>query len=170
MLINMTSTRASATHDVELDHACGVCEKTSPAWVRGKATIVENRTGIEAGGSDAQFLAETEAQRNAALLIRIARCPHCTRRDPEQMRKLWMRFVWVILAVEVAHALFALIGATDDYARVWLRAAPTMFGAALVLLISVGSKTWVDLRASDTRVRFLKETKSEAVGPYRSAR
>jgi len=162
-----TETR-SATHDVELDHACGACKKTSPAWVRGQATVTESRGAFEMGSSDAQFFAETEAQRNAAMLIRIVRCPHCGVRDPGEMRKVWMRLVWTFLAIEIFHALWATLG-SHDYFDDWMRLASTAIGVQLVGLAGVGFKIWKDLRASDQRVRFINEPASDAQGPYRSA-
>jgi hypothetical protein len=47
--------------------------------------------------------------------------------------------------------------------------ASTAIGVQLVCLAGVGFKIWKDLRASDQRVRFIKEQESEAQGPYRSA-
>jgi hypothetical protein len=165
--VNKTET-ASATHDVELDHACSACNKVSPAWVRGKATVTESRGAFSPGSSDAQFLAETEAQRNAAMLIRIARCPHCQTRDPVEMRKVWMRLVWAFVGIEACHAVWAALGYRDYFVD-WMGLASTSLGVQLVGLGAVGIKIWRDLQASDTRVRFIKEQKSEEQGPYRSA-
>jgi len=161
-------TTAKHELDVDLDHHCSLCGKTAAAWVRGKAVVQENRSLLEMGASDAAFLAETEAQRNAALLVRIARCPACKQRDPGEMRPLVMRFVWAIVGVEAAHLLLAMLGSSSSFLTSYLRVWYPIAILLTCVMVGVGAKTLRDLRASDVRVRYIRETE-ETQGPYRSA-
>jgi len=166
MNLNRVLTRSeTAKHEleVELDHHCAPCGKTSAAWVRGTAVVVEKRTIIDQGGSDAAFLAETEAQRNAALLIRLARCPRCHRRDGSEMRKLAIRFGWMILGVECVHVYVATT-ASFPFFESYVRELPTMALLLAAAWIGTAWKIRRDLRASDDQVRFVSEVESLGEG------
>jgi hypothetical protein len=87
---------------VELDHHCEHCGAVSPAVVMGRGS------GRDRGG-DGQFLAETDAQRDAAALIRLAKCPLCSRRNPTGVRALWKRAGWVLAGcIAFGAAAFAI--------------------------------------------------------------
>src|ERR1700743_2629117 len=101
IIVPQTVTSAKARIEVELDHHCGHCGAVSPALVEGRGRAAEKRFFFEQGSSDAKFLADGEAHGDAALLIRAVRCPRCRRRDPAQLRTLWLPLVWVLLGAAV---------------------------------------------------------------------
>ena len=144
IIVPQTVTTAKASVEVELDHQCEHCGAVSPAMVSGRAVASEQRFIFEAGSSDAQFLAETEAQRDAALLIRVVRCPRCQRRNAAELRTLWMPMLWMALgATALAIAGLAVV--------------------PLVMLVLIGGLAFgvravKALRGSDRRVRFLDTT------------
>ncbi len=141
MIIPQTVTTAKASVEVELDHTCPHCGVVSPALVSGHSLVSEQRFILEQGSSDAKFLAETEAQRDAALLIRVVRCPRCQRRDSAEIRKLWLPLVWITLGA-------AALGL----------ASLAVIPIAMLLLLgwaATGVRAMRALRGSDRRVRFL---------------
>ncbi len=161
-----TTFSADAMIQVELDPNCAYCGKTSAAMVTGKGSASENKSVFAPDGSDAGFLADVEAQRDAAELIRLARCPKCGRRSAEGIRGLWMRFVWLGI-------LFAVLAAVG-----WWAVDEKMLGASdarmYYAIFAVGSfgplawKTYEKMRGSRERVCFISSTTSEPRDPYRS--
>jgi hypothetical protein len=142
MMIPETVNSATASVEVELDHHCPHCHTVSAAKVQGKGVGIERRFFFELGGSDAQFLAETEAQRDAARLIRVARCPRCQLRDGAEVRKLWLPLLWTALVV---------------LALAWLAPHARIPLAVLLPLLELllGRRAVRALRGSDRRVQFI---------------
>jgi hypothetical protein len=155
---------ALITVDVELDHHCPHCGTVSPALVRGRGFATESRSLLDLGGSDAQFKGEVTAQRDAALLIRLARCPACGKRDPKGIRVLWMRAVWVLLGA-VALDLIAMTMRDADVP--WHHALGLLAGFVGGIWLLLAAVAWRQLRGSNERVRFITPPAPPA-GPYRS--
>ena len=155
MLIPTDSTsNAGAQVDVELDLHCAACGVSSSAWVRGRSLPVV--------GPDATFLAEVEAQRDAAAIIRLAQCPRCGTHDPRELRAVAKRFGWS--AAGVATFVLAL-GALSDPLRALAACWPLLAGAWALQ----GGSLYMKLRGAKTRVRF-NTAATETCGPYRSTR
>jgi hypothetical protein len=140
---------------VELDHACP-CGVTSAAWVRGRGNVMQDD--------------EVEAQRHAALLIRLARCPACHRRDLREVIGVLLPALFAALFVEVVHLSASYWNSYDGYFST-LYAYYTSRFVTLSIIAFVGFfvRGWLQVRASDRRVSFLDEQRSQPAGPYRSA-
>src|SRR5262249_52230835 len=82
---------AKATLLVELDHHCPYCGTVSPATVVGKGHGSTGGAFLDNGRQEARDLARDSSQRDAALLIRMATCPRCHRRDEGEIRALVKR-------------------------------------------------------------------------------
>jgi hypothetical protein len=154
------TTTARASTEVELDHHCSACGKTSTAWVIGRGSASSSTGAFGHRASDVQFMAETEAQRDAAAIIRLVRCPYCEKRDPAEMRA-----ALTPLAIWPGSILAA------SWLLLWGFEVPLWLGGSLaaVTLLAIGGKLVGRLRGTTLRVRFLREAvPSEPQGPYRT--
>jgi hypothetical protein len=150
-------------HHVELDRHCAPCNQVFAAQVIG---LGKGRAGT---GADAAFEAEDNAQRDAALLVRLARCPRCGAREGAALRSVLVSlFFMCALGVAAGWAAWVLQGALtarDDETLVLglVVASIAVFGVGIYRSAQrfIGSKN---------RVQFLASSKQDnKQGPYRSS-
>jgi hypothetical protein len=153
-----------ASFEVELDHHCERCGAVSTAIVLGRGS------GSDRDG-DGRFLADTNAQRDAAALIRLARCPRCSRRNPSAVRRLWWRGGLAVVAIA---ALAAFVGALGDGPfDLALLSKLTLGPFGVMALIAVAVTAGITVRqllGSEDRVRFRSLAADPADGQIARAR
>jgi hypothetical protein len=149
-------------HHVELDRHCAPCNQVFAAQVIG---LGSGRAGT---GADAAFEAEDNAQRDAALLVRLARCPRCGAREGAALRSVIISLAaWCVLAGVLGWLAWAMekaMNRRDDQTIVLGLAA----GAIATLGVGI-YRTAQRFIGSRNRVQFLASNKSDnKQGPYRS--
>ena len=155
-------------HRVELDRHCSPCNAVFPAYVIGRGHAAAPT------GADAAFDAEDAAQRDAALLVRLAPCPRCGRREAAAVRSHYLAMAGGVLGglalVAVALILVAL-GAFESGAMSGgsVKLVAVLGVGGLVLLVVSFKKSYARWRGSRDRVHFLPApAPNEPQGPYRS--
>jgi hypothetical protein len=147
MIIHREYAEATATAEVALDHHCPHCRHVAEATVRGEGSATSADFNPQ---SDANFHAKDNAQRDAALLIRLAPCQKCRMRDGAEVRRLFIGGVLhVIGAVGLAGVAYVLffLGAFEVYTLLLCLGALSM----LFYAVYTPLKRW---RGSTERVRF----------------
>jgi hypothetical protein len=134
-----TTSNASVDEFIELDHHCSECGTTSAADVEGLAGGSD--VAFAGSQSEARNRAREDLARNAVLMISLARCPRCGKRDRVALRSFALR-------QSVSATLLAACGGLLGYSFGW----PFLIGGG-ILGMSAGYKRYSSaLEASDRQV------------------